>query len=407
MEKKGLDNNSPGNESKKSTTKPPKKGEGGFWYDANGLPLSVSASDLERHTYCPLSWKLARDGFSGSGDAIEQGKIKHKQIQKEMREYQENDKNARKQMIVWSWWFAIVVTLAFDSIGFFLLGDGIISTNELANIARYLALLSLIWLILAIILLFLPWRKILGGWVGYSSPPHPKEFEDSEVNLIDFENDGEIGGWMEGGKVEVAIILGSIAIALHGYMLFEAQERSIATAVLIILTLTWTLFSAIQLQRVLKTTNIVSEQSDQLGIEIGSTITYNDDGITSDLLIDNKTGIRGRPDQIIIIGNDVVPVEQKTGKTPLSPHKSHVMQLYAYLHLISEITNNKANYGIIRYGQEDIHKIQWDDEKKKELMEQTQEIQRLMVEGGAKRNHERRGKCKNCSRRKNCPEPLV
>ena len=36
-----------------------------------------------------------------------------------------------------------------------------------------------------------------------------------------------------------------------------------------------------------------------------------------------------------------------------------------------------------------------------------QEIQRLMVEGGAKRNHERVGKCRNCSRRKMCPQSLV
>ena len=33
--------------------------ENGFWKDANGVAISVSASDLERHAYCPLSWKLA------------------------------------------------------------------------------------------------------------------------------------------------------------------------------------------------------------------------------------------------------------------------------------------------------------------------------------------------------------
>jgi hypothetical protein len=34
------------------------------------------------------------------------------------------------------------------------------------------------------------------------------------------------------------------------------------------------------------------------------------------------------------------------------------------------------------------------------------EIQRLMVEGGAKRDHDRPGKCRNCSRRHRCPEAL-
>ena len=35
------------------------------------------------------------------------------------------------------------------------------------------------------------------------------------------------------------------------------------------------------------------------------------------------------------------------------------------------------------------------------------EIQRLMVEGGAQRNHERKGKCTNCSRRSKCPQSLA
>mgnify|MGYP001315164624 FL=1 len=34
------------------------------------------------------------------------------------------------------------------------------------------------------------------------------------------------------------------------------------------------------------------------------------------------------------------------------------------------------------------------------------EIQRLTVEGGAKRNHNQIGKCKNCSRRHACSDPL-
>ncbi len=102
-----------------------------------------------------------------------------------------------------------------------------------------------------------------------------------------------------------------------------------------------------------------------------------------------------------------MPVEQKTGKIPEKPHYSHKIQLYAYLHLVSEITNNKTTYGILRYGEENIHKISWDEKSKTELMQGLTEIQRLMVEGGAERNHSRVGKCRSCSRRKMCPTPLT
>ena len=33
----------------------------------------VSASDIERHVYCPLSWELAKQGNTGQGEAVEFG----------------------------------------------------------------------------------------------------------------------------------------------------------------------------------------------------------------------------------------------------------------------------------------------------------------------------------------------
>ena len=53
-----------------------KKSKDGFWRDANSNILRVSASDIERHAYCPLSWELAKQGNTGQGEA-EMGKTKH------------------------------------------------------------------------------------------------------------------------------------------------------------------------------------------------------------------------------------------------------------------------------------------------------------------------------------------
>ena len=54
----------------------------GFWRDDSGKALHVSASDLERHAYCPLSWSLAREGKGGRGEAIDAGRQKHADIHK-------------------------------------------------------------------------------------------------------------------------------------------------------------------------------------------------------------------------------------------------------------------------------------------------------------------------------------
>ena len=107
------------------------------------------------------------------------------------------------------------------------------------------------------------------------------------------------------------------------------------------------------------------------------------------------------------IDNQFIPVEQKTGKVPFEPHDSHRMQLLAYLHLVGNTTDTIPDYGILRYGGEALFTIPWDDTARTDLALSIQEIQRLMVEGGAERNHERKGKCRNCSRRSKCPQSLV
>ncbi|MGY8728941.1 MAG: CRISPR-associated protein Cas4, partial [Candidatus Poseidoniales archaeon] len=107
------------------------------------------------------------------------------------------------------------------------------------------------------------------------------------------------------------------------------------------------------------------------------------------------------------VDGEFIPVEQKTGKVPFNPHASHRMQLLAYLHLVEKSTKKSAPYGVLRYGKENLHQIPWNDVAKQELQNAIREVQRLMVEGGAVRNHDRPGKCRNCSRLYACNDSLV
>ncbi len=381
------------------------KGDDGYWRDVEGIPLPVSASDLERHKYCPLSWKLAREGVSGKGDAIERGMVKHDDIHKSMLDYRQKDREARREMVVWTWWFAIVITLAVDTGAFFFADEGVIADINVQRLARYLLLLSGVWLLLAILLLVLPWRQYLGYPFGLAQPPNEEGIELSEKSLVDI---GETGsGWLTGGTTEFSIILASLTIALHGISLYMAEDRSVAAFVLLVATIIWTLFAAAQLHRGISATSEAVQSREALGIDKGGILAYSDGEKDADLLLCSETGLRGRPDQIVIIDNEFIPVEQKTGKVPATPYESHRIQLLAYMHLVSKVSNNETPYGILRYGSESLHKITWDEIAKETLKNETQTIQRLMVEGGAKRNHERTGKCANCSRRHRCPESLV
>lgn len=375
----------------------------GFWRGSENKPLRISASDIERHAYCPMSWSLARQGNSGQGEAIIDGKEKHAEIHKKVTEFQEKQIQFKRHLLIWTWWFSVIIALIIDSIAFIVIDDILVSPIDLA---RYLALWSVILLFATILAIYLPWRS----WFGLSETLRQErnrlikqnDIMQSEWETIDFQ-----GGWFEAGKIEISLLFSVILLGIHSIALVAADNRTQAGFILFTLAMFWTLAASWQLQRALLTENAAELARKDVGLNENTEVVYSDDEKSAGLLIDEDIGLRGRPDQIVVVDGEFIPVEQKTGRIPKRPHLSHKMQLLAYLHLVEVSTKRSTPYGILRYGNEDIHQIYWDDETKEELFSAIQEIQRLMVEGGAKRNHERKGKCQNCSRKYACSESLA
>ncbi len=389
-----------------------KQRKDGYWANLKGFALPVSASDLERHTYCPVSWQLSKAGVGGEGEAIKKGMLAHDQIHNKMQDYKRSEEHASRELLIWSWWITVLCALSADSAAFFFVGEGAIPEEFIQNMGRYLIMLAAVWLVLAIILISLPWRRWLGWPFGLAQPPiigssglRSEEMVSPFELEYNTENDSDFG---KGGVTEARLLLASIAVALHGLAIYWAQNRTILTFALIVATLAWLLFTAWQLHKVLTSEREAGDARKDTGLAKNDILAYSDDeGKSAALLVDEKIGVRGRPDQIVKIDNQYIPVEQKTGKIPNEPHDSHRMQLLAYLHLVSNTTETMPEYGILRYGGEALFTVPWNDSAKADLTNSIQEIQRLMVEGGAQRNHERIGKCRNCSRRKMCPQSLV
>ena len=375
----------------------------GYWRDSDNNPLRISASDIERHSYCPLSWSLAREGNSGQGEAIKLGKQKHAEIHEQVIQFQEKQSEFKRHLVIWTWWFTVIIALSIDSIAFIVIDDIVVSPIDLA---RYLALWSVTLLVFAIIAISVPWRN----WLGFEETIRQEKNrlrKESQILHSEWEDLDFKGGWFEAGKFETGLLFTIILLGIHSIALVAAENRTQAGFILFTLAMFWTLAASWQLQRVLLTENSAELARKDVGLEKDTEIAYSDDEENSGLLIDENSGLRGRPDQIVVIDGEFIPVEQKTGRIPKRPHTSHKMQLLAYLHLVEVSTKRSTPYGILRYGNEDIHQINWDEDTKLELVESIQEIQRLMVEGGAKRNHQRKGKCQNCSRRYACDESLA
>src|SRR6056300_571181 len=87
------------------------KGANGRWQTPNGHALPVSASDLERYTYCPLSWHLAATGTSGKSEAIEEGIVQHQAIHESIMDLKGHKFHTQRNLLIWQWWFSIIVIL--------------------------------------------------------------------------------------------------------------------------------------------------------------------------------------------------------------------------------------------------------------------------------------------------------
>lgn len=374
----------------------------GFWVGENDTPLSVSASDLERYTYCPLSWHLASTGHSGKSAEIEEGKQRHQEIHASIESMQSHQFKARRNLLIWQWWFGIIVVLTIDTVAF---QNADNMTFDVVEFSKLLAITALACLLVGIGAVFLPWRTLFGVRAWYE-PPMVFTGDPMLVEPV-FEPVGFRGGWLEGGWIEAAMFISAIVLALHAIALQFAVNQEQAAYVFAVTTIGWMLLASIRLQGALINNNEARVLAAKNNLSPTAEVTYSDDEATASLLVDQETGLRGRPDQIVIIDNEFIPVEQKTGKIPVKPHDSHVLQLLAYTALVEASTGRTPPYGLLRYGEQDLHQIPWNEEAKQRLYTAIKTIQTAMAKGGAKRNHDREGKCRSCSRRYACDERLV
>ena len=320
-----------------------------------------------------------------------------------MNEFQASLIKLRRELLIWSWWFGIIIAFAIDAVAFVYIDDLMNSPIEMAKI---LSMWSVSCLAAAILSIVLPWRNWLSMEPTVSEiETLSKSFEATGLKPT-WNPIGFLGGWFSGGKTEAGLLLATIVIGLHAIALAAADNRSQAGFILIVTAFIWTFLATWQLQKSLFAENEMIENRERAGLDEGTQLVYSDDDESSGLLRDGETGLRGRPDQIVIIDGEFIPVEQKTGRVPKKPHDSHRVQLLAYISLVETNTKKSPPYGILKYSEEDVHQVFWDQHAKDSLFTSIKEVQKLMIEGGAKRNHEREGKCRNCSRRHACEQSL-
>jgi len=200
----------------------------------------------------------------------------------------------------------------------------------------------------------------------------------------------------------VATILALVALAIS---IFQTAEWSYAT---ISLGLVWLLAASMFLYVSAKNTERAFRARSKTGIAAGKVVDVGASGESGDGIMTSPTyGLRGLPDVVLRVEDELIPVEVKTGRVPRGPLFSHILQLAAYCLLIEERQGRPPPYGVLQYGKHVRHEIDYDDELKWTLVNKLIEMRQHIRTGEVHRNHRRPGKCASCSRREGCSERLA
>jgi CRISPR-associated exonuclease Cas4 len=120
--------------------------------------------------------------------------------------------------------------------------------------------------------------------------------------------------------------------------------------------------------------------------------------------------LTGRPDYLMQVGRDLIPIEVKSGHAPPEgPYSAHILQLAAYCLLVEETYERRPPFGVILYAAEtdQAFEIDYTSALEEELLAILDEMRQALTDGWASRDHDQFARCQACNYRSGCDQPLT
>ena len=122
-------------------------------------------------------------------------------------------------------------------------------------------------------------------------------------------------------------------------------------------------------------------------------------------LYDSELGLTGKPDYLVQKGDQLIPVEVKSGRAPETPYDSHIYQLAAYCHLVQATFGKRPAYGILHYSSRTFA-IDYTAELEASIKNLIAEIHAQERQKEVDRSHESAVRCLGCGYRSICTQRL-
>lgn len=326
----------------------------------------ISASEIEKFAYCPLSWWLSEEEEEQSPELVE-GEKKHAKLSKRIHDILTHEERAREYETN-VLFFAIASTIVA------VLGIAFIYSAA-PDLGMIVGAVALIWLLAAVYFLY-----------RAETITTPTEKLYAERIILTF-----------------AMVAMVIAIFMVVFTLIENVRLA---EIVEVIALVWLIGATFFLYHSLKFLELATIAREKHGIGSNDIVYIDELDERPKMFVSKKYGLRGRPDYVLLSGDDHIPVEVKTGRNPRGPLFSHILQTGTYCLLLEEEYGKAPPFGLLKY-ENSQHEIDYTSDMKKLVLNKLLEMRELMVTKKVHRNHNRKGKCINCSRRDKCPEKLA
>jgi len=321
-----------------------------------------SAGDLEKYGYCPVSWWLSREVRMQNQDT-ERGIAEHQDSSEGFQGALDQERS------VLEWHFSLLISLAV-LVNLTLVFLIFLPSMPLAP-KRYILLgMTLLWMVVA------------AGYLihrGRQGRYRMESFHEVAVTVL------SIISLLLAFNIIALVLLGNVPDWVYGFF-----------------SLFWLVLSLLMAYFEREQGRQSSMMKGMLNLE-GQVVYVGDDN--APVLRSEASGLSGRPDLILRQGDDLVPLELKSGRTPRGPLFSHILQVGAYCILVSDVYGKRVEKGIIRYPEQDFD-VDYDENLEALVREKLQEMEALELSGEVRRNHQRKGKCDHCSRLDACSQAI-
>ncbi len=326
----------------------------------------ISASEIEKFAYCPLSWWLSEDDEEQSPELVK-GEKRHAKLSRRIHSILTHEERA-KESETGVLFFAIGATIVS------IVGLGFVY-RTLVDVGMIMGVIALIWLLSAVYFLY-------------------------RAETITTQNEKLLAE-------RIMLVFAMVATVLAVFtVVFTLVENVHLAQIAEAIALIWLVGATFFLYRSVRFLELASVAREKHGIGSSDIVYIDELEERPKMFISKKYGLRGRPDYVLLSGEDHIPVEVKTGRNPKGPLFSHILQTGVYCLLLEEEYGKAPPFGLLKY-ESSQHEIDYTSDMKKLVLNKVLEMRDLMVTKNVHRNHNRKGKCIHCSRRDKCPERLA